>query len=191
MSTAAERLSIIFKMPKNQRKRKRYTDADITKEALEKWAVENGKSRKQIWRRRYNIKKHMRLRDAKEAKVAEAATDVATVGAVGGSGAAVAGTTATPGSPRADKNSYQRPLDPTIPNKSAQKETGEQELRVKKKKKKRKKKKHTVSHQLDYNNPQSPWDSRNYLQMVANEYGGPCGDMHLLDDSIIPYDMLL
>ncbi len=65
------------------------------------------------------------------------------------------------------------------------------ELRVKKKKKKRKKKKHTVSRQLDYNNTQTPWDSRNYLQMVANEYGGPCGDMHLLDDSIIPYDMLL
>ena len=66
MASAAERLFIYFKTPKALRRPKPYyTPDDYSKETLDKWALDNGRTKQQVYRRRYNIKKHIRIRDSK------------------------------------------------------------------------------------------------------------------------------
>ncbi len=185
MSTSAERLFTIFKMPKDQRMRKRYTVDDISKEALEKWASENDKSRKQIWRRRYNIKKHMRLRDAKEAKATEELKAATTTGVGVGTGGALSGAPASTESTADAMNHPKRNRRKAVDTKQKQALKEEQEPWVKKKKP-------VACQQLEHDiTPQQPWTNPEYMQMMFDEYGGGCGVMQLMNEGIVPSGMLL
>ena len=72
MSTSAERLYNLIQKIRREGPRPPpyYTPEDYSKKTLDRWAAENGKTKKQIYKRRWNIKKHIRIRDAKRAAAA-------------------------------------------------------------------------------------------------------------------------
>ncbi len=199
MSAPYSRLFALLKQPKDQRRQLRYTEADITKEALEKWAAENGKSRTQIHRRKYHIKKHMRIRDAKEAAAAEEAKDRADSGTGDGNGLPGTGEAASTGEPRPGASGTERrqrhPKGFLITNdkprkqaKPAKKEKKPKEQRVKH----AKSSKDTVSKQLDFDTgTKCPLDHATYVSMMIDEYGGGAGVMQLMDDGVLPSGLVL
>ncbi|MCP4054871.1 MAG: hypothetical protein GY739_17880, partial [Mesoflavibacter sp.] len=161
MSSSAARLYAISRKPREQRRQVHYTKADITKDALEKWAAENGKTRAQIHRRKYKIKQCMLLQDAKEAAPpAEAKADSAqTTG--DSSGGAAAGAPEDPESPLRCKKRRQRDAGPTKHLAGIPKEKKAKVEAVKR----------NVCRKLNFD-PKHPWDHPEYVNLMIEEYGG-------------------
>ncbi len=173
MSLYKETLLEILKKPKHLRPPPlRYTENDISKETLEKWAADNGKTRKQIHRRKYHIKKHMRIVAAKEAAAAEEAKAKAAEGARGGADGSGHGENPRPKGPRPAVGGDKRPAKKRPAQKEEQDPNGRDVVR-----------------KLS-SDPEFPWNHPEYVNMMIEEYGGGCGVMNLIEEGVLPSALL-
>ncbi len=197
MSTVQQRLFAQFKKPKSERQSKRYTTDDISKEVLEKWAADNGKTRTQMHRRKYNIKQHMLIRDAKEAREVEEAKTRADSGAGDGDGRPGTGEKASSEGPRSGargtKRRHPKGFHITDDKSAKQAKPTEKEKKPKEQRvKQTKDKKLTVCRQLDFTtNTHGPLDHPAYISMMFDEYGGGAGVMQLMDEGVMPSGLVL